>query len=196
MPRPPRNQPKNASRRSLALNTESDQPHDPLTRASHGNARRNLNTRASRTRTNGRTSGGGPTAPHTVHDPAPSAGRLADLCSECECILNLEEKKASKHNAAARRDRCDDCYRKSPVPMAPISGPSYSFGTSFRYVKGRSRAPAHRGGEFRCSADENASEPQRRPPAQRGGKFNIVKPTKNPKVNVPLHRLCLSISIL
>ena len=86
--------------------------------------------------TDGRTSNGGRTAQRTARDPAPTADRLAELCGECECYLPREEKEANLRpvTAAARHGRCDYCCRKSPAPIAPIGGPSYSFSTSFRYV--------------------------------------------------------------
>ena len=136
MPARAQNQRKNASHRSLPQSSGSAAPQGRRKRASHENALPNSNTRVSQTRTNGRTSGGDRTASRTAHDLAPTAGRLVDLCNECECILRPEEKEANERDvtAAARWGRCDDCYRKSPAPNAPIGGPSYSFGTSFRYV--------------------------------------------------------------
>ena len=78
---------------------------------------------------------GGHTARHTAQGPAPTVGRLAELCSECECYLQPEEIKANERGTTptARTGRCDDCYRMSPAPVAPIGGPSYCFGRSFRY---------------------------------------------------------------
>ena len=67
-----------------------------------GSAPRNLSTPASRTPTNGRIFDGDHTVPRTAHDPALSADRLAELCCECECILNAEEKEANQHNARFR----------------------------------------------------------------------------------------------
>ena len=72
--------------------------------------------------TDGRTSDGGRTAQRTARDPAPTADRLAELCSKCEYYLRREEMQANERpvTAAARRGRCDDCYRKSPAPNTPI----------------------------------------------------------------------------
>ena len=122
MPRPARNQHKNDSQRSSARNTESAAPRGRRRRASHENAQQNSSTRVSPTRTSGRISGGGHIVLPISYDPAPSADRLADLCNKCECIINPEEREANERNAAARRDRCDDCYRSSPAPIAPIGG--------------------------------------------------------------------------
>lgn len=132
MPQPAQNPPKMASRCSSARNNESGEPPDPPTLVSHENAPRNSNTRASRTCTSGRTSDGGHTAPRTAHDPAPSLDCLAEICSECECYLRPEEKEANEHNSPTRRELCDEHYRQSPAPIAPMGGPSYNFGTSFR----------------------------------------------------------------
>ena len=65
--------------------------------------------RVSLTRTSGRISGGGHTAPRTAHDPVPSAGRLIELRNEFECILDPEEREANAYNAAAHRYQCKDC---------------------------------------------------------------------------------------
>ena len=89
--------------------------------------------RVSQTPTGGRTSDGDRTARRTAQDPAPSAGHLVSLCNECECYLTPEEKEANERDATttARPGRCDDCYRRSSAPIAPIGGPSSVFGTSF-----------------------------------------------------------------
>ena len=135
MPRPRRNPPAGDSPRSSTWSNASGPHHDRNTRASRRNAASHSNTRVSRTHTDGRTSGGDRTAQYTDPDPAPTAGRLVDLCNECECYLRPEEKEANERTATAttRRGRCDDCYRRSPALIAPMGGPSYSFGTSFRY---------------------------------------------------------------
>ena len=126
MPRPARKLSGEVSQPSSTRNNESAPPHDRCTRASRQNAAKNSNTPASRTPTDGRTSDGGRTAQRTAPDPVLTAGRLAKLCSECECYLRREEVEANEREAtsSARRGRCDDCYRKSPAPIAPIGGPS------------------------------------------------------------------------
>ena len=136
MPRPVRNQHKEASPGSSTQNSDSGTSHDRRTRASRRNALRNSNTRVSQTPTGGRTFDGDHTDRHTNHDPALTAGRLAELCSECECYLCPEENEANERNATstAPRGRCDECYRKSPAPIANRGGPSYSFGTSYVLV--------------------------------------------------------------
>ena len=136
MPRPAWNQRVGDSPRSSTGSNESGLPHGRRTRASHRNAVKNSNMRVFQTRTDGRISNGDRTVPHIDHDPALTAGRLAELCSECECYLRPEETDANRREATstARRNRCDDCYRRSPAPIAPIGGPTHSFGTSSRYV--------------------------------------------------------------
>ena len=130
-PRPAPNLHEEASPPLSMPASESGPPHGRRTRASRRSAPKNSNTHASRTRTDARTSAGDRTAPHTAQDPAHTADRLAELCGECECYLCPEEKEANERpaTATARRGRCDDCYRTSPAPIAPI----------FSYT-GRSRA--------------------------------------------------------
>ena len=136
MPRQPPNQHARDSPHSSTRTNESGPRHDQPTRASRRTAQRNSNTHASLTPTDGRTSDGDRTAPHTAPGQAPTEGRLAELCIECECYLPREEVEANECDATAtaRRGRCNDCHRRSPAPIAPIGGPSYSFGTSYRYV--------------------------------------------------------------
>ena len=126
MPRQARNQHVVVSPHSSTRNNKSALPHDRPTRASSRNAARNSNTRVSQARTDGRISAGDRTAQHTAYDTAPTGGRLAELCSECECYLRAEEIEANERNitSAALRGRCDDCYRRSPAPIAPIGVPS------------------------------------------------------------------------
>ena len=37
----------------------------------------------------------------------------------------------TRYHCRSSPGRCDDCYRRSPAPIAPIGGPSSVFGTSF-----------------------------------------------------------------
>ena len=149
MPQPARNQRMEDSPGSSTRSNESGLPHDRRTRASRQNALRNSSTRISQTLTDGKTSGGDHIAPRTARDPAPTTDRLAELCNECECYLRPEDKEANEQDATstARRGRCDDCYRKSPAPIAPMGGPSYSLSTSSavgagsRAVRGAMRSP-------------------------------------------------------
>ena len=114
-------------------NSESGPYHDRRTRASRRKVRNRWNTHAFPIATDSKISAGDGTARRTARGPAPTAGCLAELCSKCECYLRHEETEANEQDAtsANRMGRCDDCYRKSLALIAPIGGPSHSFGTLF-----------------------------------------------------------------
>ena len=115
----PREKPNRQARRAAnhqGRRIHINQTRDPAQAMVIPNSRRFIIIDARVQETNG-------TAPRTIPDCAPSDDhRLADLCSRCECILNPEEREENKHNAAARRTRCDDCYRTSPEPNAQMAG--------------------------------------------------------------------------
>ena len=105
----------------LSMRNKVSAPHpDGRTHAFRRNARRSLNRHASLIPTDGRNSGGDRTAPRTAQSPAPTAGRLAELCSECECYLRPEEIETNERDATSANRRGES--PKLPKLATPDEG--------------------------------------------------------------------------